>query len=129
MIFDIGVTFFGYNPYCCSPCNKDVSAFIPKFAHRFFESVSPLRHGLDVLIVRGILTKNFSQNRDVAGEPAFFDEGIGPNLLHQHIFFDDVAAVLNQDNQRLQRLWRERHGHTVSEQDALFASRWKGPNS
>lgn len=52
-------------------------------------------------------------------EVALLDEAVGPDPLHQLIFFDDAPAQLDQDQQHLQRLLRERHHLSVAEQRAL----------
>lgn len=41
-------------------------------------------------------------------EIALLDEGIGPNLLHQLVFLDDMAVVLYQYQEGFERLGCER---------------------
>jgi preprotein translocase subunit SecA len=53
------------------------------------------------------------------GEIRFFDEGVGPDLSQQFIFFEQVSSILNQDNQGVERLRGQAHLRFVAKQSPL----------
>jgi hypothetical protein len=67
------------------------------------EAVSMARDSLDVI---GI-PERVAQRRGVSGEVAFFDKTVRPDCVDQLVFGQHVAAVLNQQQENLEDLWRQ----------------------
>jgi hypothetical protein len=61
-----------------------------------------------------------SQNGDIDRQVGLFDEGVGPDSLHQIILFEDTATVLQEDDQRVECLWCQRHGLFAFAKDPLL---------
>ena len=51
------------------------------FAHVSHETISPLRHGLDIQHRTAVITKLLSKSEDILRQRGLFDEGIRPDLL------------------------------------------------
>src|SRR5215213_3593979 len=67
------------------------------------------RNGHDKLLILFKRTERFSKRENILRERRFFDERIRPNFVQKHVFADNLAAMFNQDKQRLKRLRRERN--------------------
>src|SRR5262245_42210008 len=51
----------------------------------------------------GALTERFSKHRNVVSEIAVFDKAVGPDMFHQVVFVDDLAAAFYQFKQDVKR--------------------------
>src|SRR5215203_3976408 len=54
--------------------------------------------------------------RDVLREVVLLDEAVGPDAPHQLLFADAAAALLDERDERLERLRRELHGAPLAQQ-------------
>ena len=69
-------------------------------------------------MIVGLLAERLPQDRDVAGEPSLFHTRVTPDLLEQFVLREHAIAVLDENQQRLQDLWRQRHGFAVAQQES-----------
>ena len=60
-------------------------------------------------MVFGLLAESLPQDRNVPCEPAFLDDGLAPDPLEQLILAEHAVPMLNQDEQRFERLGSQRH--------------------
>ncbi|MFY9732326.1 MAG: hypothetical protein WAK24_17085 [Candidatus Acidiferrales bacterium] len=60
------------------------------------------------------IAQSLSQQKDVLAEIGLFDEGVGPQGLHQIVLQDDVFTVLYEDQESFKCLWRERDGFLIT---------------
>src|SRR6185503_10120951 len=76
--------------------HNNVNSFVPQLAHASYKAITSARNGLNVLVCIADFAKSLPQREYMTREVAFFDEGVGPDLLHQFFFVEDVSAVFNQ---------------------------------
>ena len=70
------------------------------------EAVTPLRYRFDVL---RILSQGFAQDKDVVGEIAFLDKGVGPKSLDKFSFLEQMASIADQKHQGVKCLRRKNY--------------------
>ena len=99
-------------------------AFAADLAHIGREAIAALRYGFDVL---RLFAERLAQREDILRQRRFFNEGIRPHGLQQFFFFEYVAVVLNQDDERVESLWRQRHRLFIAQQHALIDVQSKRP--
>ena len=87
--------------------------------HGCDEAVAPLGYGFDIGGFVSGVPKGLAEQGNVAGQGPFFDEGIGPDGLHQVAFVHHPAGVLNQDQESAGELRRQRHELTAAVQQSL----------
>ena len=83
------------------------------------EAVAPARHGLDVAAAVAAVAQRLAQQRDVLREVVLFDEGVGPEPADDLVLLDDVPAALDEEEEGVEGLGRERDGLAGAEQAAL----------
>ena len=66
------------------------------------KTVTATGDSLDVLMT--VIFQSLSQHRNVLGQVTFLNKGIRPDFLHQTLFVDDMAIVLNQQKQDVKQL-------------------------
>ncbi|MFY9558720.1 MAG: hypothetical protein WAQ52_00665 [Terriglobales bacterium] len=71
------------------------------------EPVTSARNGFDVGSSVGFV-KYLSQGRDMNGQVGLFAKRVGPNRLHQLVFFYQAAEVLRQNGQDFGRFGSQR---------------------
>ena len=77
------------------------------------EAITALGNGLDVMAAIRLFAQSAPHGRDVLRQITLFDKTVGPDCLHQSIFFNDVTAILNQDEQDLKGFEREWYWLTI----------------
>ena len=86
-----------------------------------------LQHGADETVTssgncfneRWVLTQCLSQEKDVVGQAAFFDESVGPKRLDQLVLLKQVSAIPDQQVQSVESFRCERHYLITAQQHAL----------
>ena len=78
-------------------------------------------------MVLGLLAESLPQDRNVPCEPAFLDDGVTPDPLEQLILGENAIPVLDQDEQRFERLGSQRHRFSVEQQEPLAAIQAERP--
>ena len=74
---------------------------------------------LDLIRSRFAAPQRLSQRRDVVRQIPFFDDGVGPDGLHQGVFRDQPSVVFDQHAERIEHLSSQRHGLAVAKQAPL----------
>jgi len=85
------------------------------------ESEAPLRYGLDVFAFSGIIAKRFAQRVNSHIQIALLDDRVRPHVRDDLLFSEQVAAITDEERQRLKRLWRQRYRTVIAKQDVF---RW-----
>ena len=97
------------------------------FADLGDEAIAAPGDGLDVLLPAALLAQSLPQRGDVLRQVVLLDEAVGPDLPHQLLLAEHVAAVLHQREQGVESLRRQRHGTPLAEQDALIGVQPEDP--
>ena len=87
--------------------------------HPSNEAIASLRDGLDVLASVRAIPQNLPEIEDVPGQVTFLDENTRPDFFQQLFFFNNMAGPLDQNEEGLQVLWRERDGVAITQQNPL----------
>ena len=72
------------------------------------------------------LAQRFSQQEYVAAEVGFFDESIGPDLLHQVVLGDDLLVMPDENEQHLECFGRQVNGIIRTQQELPFGVHTEG---
>ena len=78
-------------------------------------------------MVVGLLAESLPQDRNVPSEPALLDDGVTPNPLEQLILGKNAIPMLDQDQQRFERLGSQRHRFCAEQQEPLAAIQAERP--
>src|SRR5262249_7587828 len=70
----------------------------------------------NVPVQPGFVTQGFSQHGNVSGNVAFFDDRPPPDLSDQGVFLDDGASISDEEDEDVERFWRQRHRCSVTDQ-------------
>ncbi len=84
-----------------------------EFRHLLREAVSPPGDCDDVFRIVRPIAQSLSQQKDVLAEIGLFDEGVGPQSLHQVILQDDPLAVLYEHQKCFKSLRRKGDGFLI----------------
>src|SRR6185369_7909944 len=84
-----------------------------------YKPVAASRHCLNKLRAAGSFTECLAQERDVLSQISLFDKGVWPDSLHQIVLRDDLSAMLNEGNENIENLRRERNKLTFAQQEAF----------
>src|SRR5580704_14710528 len=76
---------------------------------------------------RRILTQRLSQQKDIVGQAAFFDECVGPERPDHLVLLKQVPAIPDQQVQRVESFRRDRHYVILAQQPALHGIEAEGP--
>ena len=95
--------------------------------HRRDEAIAAPRHSLNKLWSVGALAERFSQQRNVLRQIAFFDEGLGPDFLHQIVFGNGPAIVFQQRNQYVECFGREWNELLLTQEHSLVRLQAESP--
>jgi hypothetical protein len=101
----------------------DESIVLGDEANVFSKPISPAGDGGDeAMAIRdsAIGGERFPQDKNILREIGFFDEGVGPDGLHQLIFEDDLLAVTNENQQGVEGLQLQRNRLVIAQEEALF---------
>lgn len=84
------------------------------------ETVSHLRHGIDVLVPLALVSERLAQERDGVGEVGLLDERFGPHLLQQFLFRHQAACTRDEDDEEVESLRRKGDGLSIAQERALL---------
>jgi hypothetical protein len=87
-----------------------VAVATTKPPHFCDEAVAAPRHRDDEAVLVAPLAEGLAQHRDVLRQVVLLDRRVGPDRAHQLVLLDHAPAVLDQDEQRVEDLRRERDG-------------------
>jgi homoserine acetyltransferase len=90
------------------------------------ETVAPFRNRFNELTVGQRFAQGFTQSRDVLGKIRFFDKGVRPDLLQQVLLRQQPSLAVQEYEQQIERLGRQRHAGFVAEKLAFFR-KWLNP--
>ena len=91
-------------------------AIITMRGDRRNKPVTPLGHSLDVLLPSGRFAQRFAQSGDVDRKVGLFHKAVRPHLLHEFVLRQQPAIALNQDDEGLKRLRRQRNRSAVAQE-------------
>ena len=77
------------------------------------KAVAATRHRDDVVMRTGRFPEDAAQCRDVLGQIIFFNDGIGPDRLHQALLVEHSVVMLDHVEKRLKNPRRQRHRHAI----------------
>src|SRR5262245_44302089 len=83
------------------------------------KAVATTRNCLDIVLTVRAFTESFSEQVDVLCEIAFFDHTVGPDELYQLFLLQHLSTVLNQRNQRVYGLGRQRQRLAIAQEQAI----------
>src|SRR5262247_1957283 len=98
---------------------QEISRFFALLMRFADKAVAATRNRLDIVTPIRAFTESFSEQVDVLCEVAFFDHGIGPDELHQLFFIQHLSTVLNQREQRVYGLRRQRERLAITQEQAI----------
>src|SRR5215472_1108394 len=124
-ILAVYLLFFNHNP---RPGARSYyqHILIGQLFYICYKSVSLPGNCLYVLMSVAGLAQCFPQRGDILCQIVLLHDRVGPDLLHQLISMKKMSAVLDERQKYLERLWRERHRLSVSQQQALCCVQAEG---
>ena len=99
--------------------NNQVSAAVLHFPYACNKAVAPLRNSLDVEVIIRTIAEHFPQSGNMPGKVHLFYKAVGPDPIHQLVFFNYVSAVFCEHEQAIESLRGERHGVSIAQQHTL----------
>jgi hypothetical protein len=100
--------------------DPDTPRNLSEFLDRCHELVSTARNGDDYVVVVRTEPKSLSKNGDSLNEIVLLHDRIGPNPLQELVLLDDSRTFLNQDQQHVEGLARQRNHLAIpQEQPAM----------
>ena len=99
--------------------NQQTGFAFSHFAHIGAEAVAALGHSLDDLVALRVAAEGFSEQENILRQAAFFDEAFRPETRDHLLFGDGAATILDEQEQGLEDLRRQRHDLVIAHQDAL----------
>src|SRR6266478_2948130 len=94
-------------------------AIITMCGDRRNKPVSPLGYSLDVLLPSGSFAQRFAQRGDIDRQVGLFHKAVRPHLLHELVLRQQPAIALNQDDEGLKRLRRQRNRSAIAEEEVF----------
>ena len=80
-----------------------------KAADRDDKTISAFRYRLDKLCPVDTLAERLAEDRDILGKVVFLDKTVRPDAFHYFFFRKDMPAVLDQQEQRIERFRSKRY--------------------
>ncbi|HET7348597.1 MAG TPA: hypothetical protein VFJ10_14775 [Acidobacteriaceae bacterium] len=96
-----------------------------RLPNRNREPVSPAGDGLNVVLPLWSFPKLPAQQEDVLREIPFFDVAVGPDCLNQYLLADNLSAVLDERQERLEGLEGNRYDAAIDRQNHLLRAEQK----
>src|SRR5262249_45979659 len=98
---------------------RGVSRFFARLMRGADKAVAATRNCLYIVLPVRAFTESFSEQVDVLCEVAFLDHAVGPDELHQLFFIQHLSTVLNQRDQSVYGLRRQRQRLAITQEQAV----------
>ena len=82
-----------------------IRAVVGLASDRRDEPISPSGYGVDVATRTFVVAESFAQRRDVDGQDALFDGGVGPHLRQEVVLGHEAADLADEQDQDVVGFW------------------------